>query len=371
MSADRIRRLNGVVRLRGALASLMLLGIGGCSSSVTPVLGCTVGDGIEPICEFQNPEDIAATPSGQWLLVSQMGGMEGRLAGSVAAFEPESGRVEVLFPVGEFDDVRDWGDPACPPPSIIDFAPHGIDLDTRANGALQLLLINHGGRESVEFLEVEQSDAGLALHWRGCVIGPDEAFFNDVVTRRDGGFWVTQMMPKHRQLWALLSAAVFGANTGKVYRWTSGDGFVVEPGSELPFPNGIEKGPDDATLYVASFMGDEVVRLDLSRGTVAARTTIKRPDNLTWGADGKLLVASHTDSFFELMKCRDLPQGSCGSAFEIVTIDPQTMAQFVTLAHRGAPIGGVSVATQVGENLYLGSVASDRIARWHLTGATP
>jgi hypothetical protein len=371
MSADRIGRVNGAVRALGALAGALLLGVGGCTSAVTPVVGCTAGDGIEPICEFQNPEDIVATPSGAWLLVSQMGGMDGRLAGSVAAFEPENGRVEVLFPVGEFDDVRDWGDPACPPPSIIDFSPHGIDLDTRANGQLQLLAINHGGRESVEFFEVEQSDAGLALHWRGCVIGPDDAFFNDVVTRRDGGFWVTQMLAKHGQLWALFTAAVFGANTGKVYRWTSGDGFVVEPGSEFPFPNGIEKGPDDAMLYVTSFMGDEVVRLDLSRGEVTARTTVRRPDNLTWGIDGKLLVASHTDSFFETIKCRDLPQGSCGSAFEVVTIDPQTMAQFVMLAHRGAPIGGVSVATQVGENLYLGSVASDRIARWHVFGATP
>ena len=113
------------------------------------------------------------------------------------------------------------------------------------------------------------------------------------------------------------------------------------------------------------------MRLDLSSGAVTARTTIKRPDNLTWGMEGKLLVASHTDSFFELMKCRDLPQDSCGSAFEIVTLDPQTMAQFVILAHRGAPIGGVSVATQVGENLFLGSVAGDRVARWHVVGATP
>lgn len=371
MSADQARVVTRVFRLFGALAGVLLLGVGGCSSSVTPVLGCMAGDGIQPICEFQNPEDIAATPSGQWLLVSQMGGMDGQLTGSIAAFEPESGRVEILFPVGGFDDVRDWGDPACPPPSITDFSPHGIDLDVRADGALQLLVINHGGRESVEFLAVEQGDAGLALHWRGCVIGPQDAFFNDIVTRLDGGFWVTQMMPGHRQLWALFTAAVFGANTGKVYRWTSGDGFVVEPGSEMSFPNGIEKGPDESVLYVASATNDEVVRIDLARGAVTGRTTIERPDNMTWGVDGKLLVASHTDSFFELIKCRDLPRGGCGSAFEIVTLDPQTMAQFVMLAHRGAPIGGVSVATRVGENLYLGSVAGDRIARWHIIGATP
>jgi hypothetical protein len=47
------------------------------------------------------------------------------------------------------------------------------------------------------------------------------------------------------------------------------------------------------------------------------------------------------------------------------------MAQFVVLANRGAPVGGVSVALRRGEDLYLGSVAGDRIARWHVVGTTP
>ena len=87
----------------------------------------------------------------------------GRLAGSIAAYEPRTGRLEVLFPVGEFEDVRDWGEPDCAPPAIEQFAPHGIDLEVRPDGALQLLVINHGGRESVEFLRVEESEEKV---WR-------------------------------------------------------------------------------------------------------------------------------------------------------------------------------------------------------------
>ncbi len=348
-----------------------LVALTGCSSSVTPVVGCTPQDGIEPICEFRNPEDIAALPSGDWLLVSQMAGPDGKPAGSIAAYEPASGRVEVLFPVGAFYDPGDWGDPLCPRPSAAHFAPHGIDLATRADGSLQLLVVNHGVQDSVEFFAVEQSEVGLSLFWRGCATAPSNTSFNDVVARDDGGFWVTQMLPKYRQWWALLRATLFGSNTGKVYRWTPGSGYVAEPGSDMPLPNGIVKAPGEDALYVASTLGNDVRRLDLVRGEVTARAAIEEPDNLSWSADGRLLVASHTDSWLEMIHCRGLASGGCGAAFEIVTLDPKSMAQFVTLAHRGAPMGGVSVAVQVRDSLYLGAVAGDRIGRWRVVGATP
>jgi hypothetical protein len=357
--------------LTRVIAIGLLIGVVACSSPVTPVRGCDAADGIQPVCEFRNPEDIAATPSGRWLLVSQMADAGGRLAGSIAGYQPGSGRIEVLFPVGEFEDVRDWGDPACAPPSIERFAPHGIDLRVRRDGALQLLVVNHGDRESVEYLYVEQSEEGLALRWRGCVEAPDHAYFNDVVARGDGGFWATDMMPRNRQTWAMLTGALFGADTGKVYRWAPAGGYAVEPGSAMPFPNGIEKGPGEDVLYVASFLGNEVRRLDLKRGEITGRATLARPDNLTWSPDGRLLAASHTDSLIELMRCREVPVGACGSAFEVVSIDPLSMAQFVILAHRGAPLGGVSVALRVADDVFLGSFAGDRIGRWRVAGTTP
>lgn len=351
------------------LCVVALFALAGCTSSVTPVLGCKAADGIEPICEFRNPEDIAATSSG-WLLVSEMAEPNGGASGSIAAYQPASGRIEVLFPVGEFDDDRDWGDPNCAPPSITNFAPHGVDLARRPDGALQLLVINHGGRESVEFLAVEDTDAGLALTWRGCVIAPDDAYLNDLVTRRAGGFWATNMMSKRHPFIALVKT-LFGADTGDVLRYAPAQGFAVEPGSAMPMPNGIEKGPNDDVLYVSAFGGNEVRKIDLTKGAVTARAKIARPDNITWTDDGKLLVASHTDSFIELTHCRNVVVGACGAAFEVVALDPDTLAQFVWLSHRGAPIGGVSVARRVGDSVYLGTFAGDRIARWQPVGVPP
>ena len=366
MRADATGRLIPIVFLLATLVA-----ISACSSSITPVVGCNANEAIEPICEFQNPEDIAVLPSGDWLLVSQMAGLDRKPSGSIAAYEPASGRVEVLFPVGEFDDPADWGDPLCPRPLIVGFSPHGIDLSGRADGTLQLLVVNHGAQDSVEFFAVEQTEVGLSLFWRGCATAPSNTSFNDVIARADGGFWVTQPLPKRWQWWALLRGALFGANTGKVYRWTPGLGYVAEPGSDMPFPNGIEKAPAEDVLYIASTLGNDVRRLDLGRGEVTGHAAIDGPDNLTWSADGRLLVASHTDSWFEMRQCSGLAAGGCGAAFEIVTLDPKSMAQFVTLAHRGAPIGGVTVAAQVRDQLYLGAFAGDRIARWHVPGATP
>jgi len=350
------------IRLIGAALLLLLVA---CSSSVTPIVGCSASSDLTPICEFQNPEDMAATPSGRWLLVSEMSNSDGTLTGSLAAYEPSSGRIEVLFPVGEFDDVRDWGDPPCAPPPVTQFAPHGIDLERRADGALELLAVNHGGRESIEFFAVEESDVGLALYWRGCALAPAHAFFNDVLVRGAGGFWATDMMPKNHQLWATFKG-LLGGDTGRVLRWTRDAGFAPVAGSDMPFPNGIEKSPDETLLYVASFLGDEVRKIDTNSGAVVGRAKMRRPDNLTWNADGKLLVASHTDSFRELLACGHLAKGACGSAFEVVQLDPASLASFVLLAHRGAPIGGVSVALQQGDELYLGSFAGDRIARWRI-----
>jgi hypothetical protein len=157
---------------------------------------------------------------------------------------------------------------------------------------------------------------------------------------------------------------LFGADTGRVYGWTAAKGFVALPGSGMPFPNGIAMAADEEALYVASFLGDDVRKLDVARGAVIGHAAMRRPDNLTWTPDGKLLVASHTDTLAELLACRDLTEGACGAAFEIVELDPDSLSSLVLLAHRGAPLGGVSVALQVGDELYLGSVAGDRIARW-------
>jgi streptogramin lyase len=181
-----------------------------------------------------------------------------------------------------------------------------------------------------------------------------------------GGFFVTQTMPKDSQISAMLKGALFGSNTGFVYRWNPADGFTKVPGSEGSYPNGIEKSADGRYLYINMYLAGEVRKLDLSTGEVVASAAVSSPDNSTWSSDGLLLVASHTDGFFELTACQGLEQGSCGFAFEIVALDPVNLEATVIVANRGAPMGAATVALEMDGELYLGTFAGDRIARTQL-----
>jgi len=335
----------------------------GCGGSSTPIIGCDAGEGLTPDCRFQNPEDLAVVPSGDGLLVSQFGAMDGSKAGNIAFYAPRDGRIEVLFPRSGMADDRSWGDPECPPPDADAFAPHGIDLQRRADGRHMLLAVNHGLRESIEFLELTEGGGGVQLTWRGCALGPDHAHFNDVVGRPDGGFWVTHMMARESPVLGLLAGALFGADTGHVYSWDRVDGFEKVPGSDGPFPNGIEKSDDERYLFINMYMAGEVRKLSVDEGRVVATAEISRPDNITWGTGGRLLVASHTGGILELVRCEHLEEGSCGLAFEIVALDPERMTTSVLLSNRGAPMGAATVAVVYDGALYLGTFAGDRITR--------
>lgn len=350
--------------MRLLLITAMLAAFG-CGSEVTPILDCIAADNLEPDCRFHNPEDLVRTPDGEWLIVSQFGAMDGSRPGDLAAYHPDSGRIERLFPSSAAADVRVWGTRGCAPPDAALFAPHGIDLERRDDGALMLLVVNHGGRESVEFFAVAEDEDVPALSWRGCALGPADAYFNDVVARRDGGFFVTHMMPKSSPAFSQVKA-LFGGDTGFVYDWHADAGFEEVPGTAGAMPNGIEKSADERFLYVNDYLGSEVRKIDLATAAIVARASVSYPDNSSWADDGKLLVASHTDTLAELLACAELTTGACGFAFEIVALDADTLEGFARLTHRGAPMGAATIAVSFDGDLMLGSFAGDRITRWRV-----
>ena len=355
-------RWRALPALLAPLAGLVLLV--GCGSQVTPVIGCDAGAGLQPVCGFSNPEDIVHhRPTGD-LLISEFGAMDGSIRGRLVAYRPGEEGPRPLFPAADavVEPVAGWGAPSCPgPPSA--FSPHGVDLEQREDGSWQLLVVNHGGRESVEFFQVTTADGRPRLHWRGCTPVPRPEFLNDVVGDGAGGFWATHMYPRDAALASMLKA-MLGTDVGHVVRWQPGSGFSVVPGSAGRMPNGIERSADGRELYVNLYLGSEVIRLDRTSGRVLARAEVPSPDNSTWGEDGRLLVASHDDGLLEFGACGDLESGACGFRFRILALDPETLEAEVLLEHRGAPMGGVTVARQVNGDLWLGTFAGDRIARY-------
>ncbi len=358
--------------MRAARTAITAIGFlaAACGGGAPPIVECADAPGMHPVCGFQNPEDLALLPGGKALLVSQFGAMDGARSGNLALFRLEGEALQPLFPAGGTGGALDvgsgerWGEPECPPPSEA-FSPHGIDLAARADGRLALYVVNHGGRESVELFEVTPVDDGATLAWRGCAIPPDETFMNDVVGLPDGHFLVTHMYPKRDGIagfFALLRG-LLGMDTGWVLEWGPKDGFQKVPGTDAPFPNGIEISADASKIYLNVYLGGEVWKIERETGERLASVEVQRPDNITWGADGRLLVASHTAGIREMLACGEVHQGSCAAEFQIVALDPDTLRKQVLFTHAGAPMGAATVAVQVGSDLWLGTFAGDRVAR--------
>lgn len=362
-----MRRASTLVRLITPLVALvaMALGSSGCSGAPA-ILDCRDDRGIHPICGFHNPEDLSLLEDGHRLVVSQLASMtDPTAAGSLVVLDLEDEQIQLAYPLPTSDATASpaagWGDPQCPgPPSP--FNPHGIDMARRGDGRLQLLAVNHGERESIEFFEVLPEQNNVLIIWRGCAIPPAGAFFNDVVNLPGGGLLATHMMERDGMAWAMLRA-FFGADTGFVYEWQPARGYAPVVGTEGPFPNGIEISADGAEIFLNVYMAGEVRRISRATGEVLAVAEVESPDNLSWAKDGRLLVASHLGGLSEQLPCMNLKSGACPMSFEIHALDPVSLKGGAIFANRGAPMGGGTVAIDVGGELVIGSFAGDRVIR--------
>jgi hypothetical protein len=339
----------------------------GCAGKSEPVVSCDPVGNARPLCGFQNPEDLVALPGDASLLVSEYGGMEGEHPGQISRLDLASEQRTVLYRSGDGGEKQTgWGDPACPG-APAQLSPHGIDLVRRDDGALALLVVNHAGRESIELFEVQGDGGGLA--WRGCVVAPAQGWWNEVVGTPDGGFYASHMLPKRggvAQVLELFRAAVLHRASGYALRWRPGEGFSQVAGTEVVFANGIALSEDGATLFVNSSLGDGLRRVSLASGAVEAQTSLPTLDNLAWGSDGKLYAASITAGVLEVQACNELAGGACPAAFEIVRVDPATLAHEVVYRGAGAPMGAGTVGLRVGDELFIGSFAGDRVLRVNL-----
>jgi hypothetical protein len=337
---------------------LALITVLGACSQEPAVLACTpVGDA-RPICGLRNPEDLALLGDDRTVIVSQYDLAHGPAPGSLALLDLESHAVTVVYP-SDAPARATWGDPHCKTPPGSVFSPHGIDLHTRPDGVLQLLVINHGGRESVELFEVARAEGGWAVSWRGCAEAPDDAFFNDVVGVPDG-FLATSMMSRSHPTWDVLRAQL-GGDTGMVYAWHPARGFHAVPGTEAPMPNGIEASATGDSFFVDIYADDELRQHDRKTGKLLGRTKVRSPDNLTWSRDGRLLVTSHPGGLLSTLPCLDLKEGACPMEFAVIAIDPKDWSHELVYQNKGAPMGGGTTTIDLGNALLIGSSAGDRV----------
>lgn len=371
----------GVIAVMFACGAVPYVFASNASEAETVISGCTSVGSKVPICGLRGSEDIEVMPGQQALLVSGTGigrdgqGSFGWLPGNIVLLDLRTRQPTILYP-GKLpvessgkpagSSGKAWGDPACPDEIAHRLRPHGIHLSERRDGHWQLLVVNHGARESVEIFEVRDPARHPVLVWRGCAVAPAESNLNDVAALPDGGFLVTStaMGTGPGALMAATLKSEQGENTGVVWRWSAGKGYTRQPGGDSPAPNGIQVDADGRTMYLdIGGNGGGLRQVELETGRLLGFAPLSNPDNVVWAPNGSLLVTGGVEG--KPPRCRGTKhfERACAAAFKVIAVNPLTMESRVVVEHEGPPMGGATVTVQADGYYYIGSYIGDRIMR--------
>lgn len=360
-----------MARRSGALLAALALGAAHTACArLEPLRGCEGEGAVEVLCGFQNPEDLAAAPGGEWIVVSQFPRIvEGEIsgAGSLLVLRPRDGERRALFPVPGAQvhaGVPDVGAAECgEPPDPERFAPHGIDVTEAPDGGARLLVVNHGGREAIELFRLEVGAEGPAATWEGCVPLPEDAEANDVAALPEGGFVATKMLPRDSGFFTMLQIA-FGLATGELLEWSAAEGWRAVPGTRASAPNGVAAAPDGKTLYFAAWGNSALVRVARDGSARRELALPHHPDNLSWDGAGRLLVTGQKGPITQIPACGRIDSGTCPLPFSVVRVAPDDLSFEVVFDHDPARLGGAgTVALEHDGALWIGTFAGDRVLR--------
>lgn len=317
--------------------------------------GCEKVANVQGFCGFPAPEDIDILPGGKQLLLSPIVGMDSTELQPLSLFDVATQQVTPVRYQQEKANTQ-WGDTHCVTPPAAEFSPHGIHISQRSSGQWQLLAVNHL-RESVEYYEIYPGSAP-SFAWRGCVIMPAKANINDLVGLADGGFLVSHMVD--RDSMPIMEAMSSTKNTGYVWHWDSVKGLSKVPGSDGIVPNGLALSADGRALFISETGAQQIRKIDFVSGQQLGVVKLGPSDNLSWAADGRLIATRITGAMPE--DCFTKP-GPCLTPFQVVAIDPQTMALTVLHEQQGKPMGMASVAVVLGDYIYAGSFKGHQLLR--------
>ncbi len=322
---------------------------------------------LAPPVPVQRAEDLQQIPGTGWVLLSSMAAADGSQAGALYAVDAaEPSRALKLFPLATLarpsDAVHTAG---CAAPAASTFAPHGLHVQRRSDGSLDVLVVNHGGRESIEAFDLDLVDGQPRLHWKRCVVMPVDAWPN-AVAALDDGFVVTGMYDPRRDYLRQFARA---EPTGYVLRWSPSSGWQRASPVALSGANGIEVSPDRHWLYVSEWAARRIWRLPLDIEAKPSSVSVDYlPDNLRWADDGQLLATGQMATPQAVFGCV-LGKTACPPRFKVERIRPDTLARTPLLDAGDARFGLGTGAIQLGQMLWIGSAASHYVARFALSPA--
>jgi hypothetical protein len=312
---------------------------------------CTPVNGVQFVCGLQAPEDLVVVPGGRWVVAGAFGGN-----GGVYLIRASDRAVTRVYPTATSLDRFDAKAYAgCPGPADAatkaKYQTHGLSIQPGANNVHRLLVVLHGGRESIEVFEVDARPATPTVTWVGCAVAPEPIGLNSVRWLADGGFIGTNFLARGAAGGIggpAAKAMQSGERNGELWEWHVGSGWQKLPGTEAAGANGLELSEDGRQLYVAAWGSQSFFRVSRGEKTPAREEVPLgfRVDNIRWAADGTLLAA-----------------GQGGGASIVVKVDPKTLRVREIVRHADTPaFGSGTVAVEVGKELWVGSFRGDRLA---------
>ena len=271
-----------------AIWALALLGAGTAATAQE----CAPEGDMEFVCGLNAVEDLIQVRDSSWLVGSGLG-TPGR-PGTLVLLDTADRQARVVYPSAESRVEHDSDRfESCPtPPDRNVFNAHGITLREH-EGQLELLVVNHGGREAVEFFRLETGAGGApqGVTWLGCVTMPEDTYMNSLDSLPDGGF-VAKLFyrPSQGGIGAVFDREI----TGGLLEWRPGEGVTPIPDTEVSGANGILLSDGGGVIHIAAWGTRELVRFEREGETVRRAVTVPvdfAPDNLRWTADGNILVA--------------------------------------------------------------------------------
>jgi len=317
---------------------------------------CEPHKGLSFVCGPASVEDLVPLEGTPWLIGSGLA--EGNVAGRLHLIDTRGKRWQVGWPqpagARGAPDKAAFADCASMP-DVEKFSAHGLSVRRVSSGHYRLVAVNHGGREAVEFFDVDATQATPAITWKGCVRMPADAYVNSVVLLPNGGLLATKF---YAQGGNGIAAIQTGNVTGGVLEWSPGAAVREIPGTGLNGANGIEQSEDGKVIYVAEWGKRRVVRFD-RHGAQLKTDAVSldfNPDNLRWGPNGVLLAAGQ-----RLGRNGNGP-GFALDGWEVATLTPATLAVSpLWSGDKTHVMQGVSVGVIVDGTLWVGPFRGDRI----------
>ncbi|MZR11671.1 hypothetical protein GQE99_01360 [Maritimibacter sp. DP07] len=313
------------------------------------------------LCGPTNAEDLVKLDD-TWVLSSRIGG-PGDTEGMFYLINSAN---RMWQPVGP-DDMETAADATfsdCPgKPSSADFRGHGMTLDTSGETP-RLYAINHGGRETVEVIDIALSDgAAPTLTWAGCIVAPEGSNLNAVAVLPEGGIATTKFTDTRNEKWV---EDLLGVNdTGYVYEWHADAGWSEVEGTTMSGPNGVLVSPEGDAYYVAEWAARRLHRIPRGEGSSVEPMVIDTgvlTDNLHWAENGEILATGQwVAETVEYAGCMGSPAPACPVPFKVLRIDPESMEMTEVISYDDEDFGSGTTAVEVGDAYWIGTTRFDRI----------